>query len=222
MCMYPGGQFTQSGGWAAPWTIALLPYLEQTVLFGAYNFLAPTVVTGSSGFENTTVTYTQLSTFLCPSEEHLHPPRPHRDDELRGQLRRARPARRLQRRDRPAGRPQSHPGPGLVAGTGRAGDDRGDSGRVGQHGDVQRAPLRPPGQPGRPRREQRERQERDLLGERLGDRAVVERPGGQRLRHGLQGGHGVVGQLGPPRQHGLRDQPVVSQPGQLQPRRGAQ
>ena len=73
LVMYPGGQFTQSGGWAAPWTIAILPYLEQNPMFAAYNFYAPAVILpapvgGVSGLENTTVTTTQLAMFLCPSE----------------------------------------------------------------------------------------------------------------------------------------------------------
>ncbi len=79
LCMYPGGQFNQSGGWAASWAIALLPYVEQSVMFSAYNFYAPAVVLsapsgGVSGLENTTVTYTQLSTFLCPSEPNANRP----------------------------------------------------------------------------------------------------------------------------------------------------
>ena len=69
-CMSPGGQATISQGWAPPWTLAILPQLEQAAMFSAYNFGAPAVVLGGgAGQENTTVTYTQLATFLCPSED---------------------------------------------------------------------------------------------------------------------------------------------------------
>ena len=70
-CMSPGGQATMSSGWAPPWTLAILPQLEQSALFAAYNFSAPAVVLGGgAGQENTTVTYTQVATFLCPSEDN--------------------------------------------------------------------------------------------------------------------------------------------------------
>ena len=70
-CMYPGGQETISQGWAPPWTIAILPQLEQSVLFSAYNFATPVViVSATAGLENTTVTNTQLAAFLCPSEDN--------------------------------------------------------------------------------------------------------------------------------------------------------
>ena len=69
MCMYPGGQSAISSGWAAPWTVAILPYIEQSAMFSAYNFTSPAVVlSASSGMENTTVTYTQVATLLCPEE----------------------------------------------------------------------------------------------------------------------------------------------------------
>jgi len=75
LCMYPGGQFNLSGGqWTASWLLPLLPYVEQTVLFSAYNFYAPAVVNGTAGLENTTVTYTQFSTLLCPSENIFQRP----------------------------------------------------------------------------------------------------------------------------------------------------
>ncbi len=76
MCMYPGGQEQMSQGWAPSWLIAILPQLEQGVLLSAYNFQAPAVLTGGTptGLENTTVTYTQLSTLLCPSESELNRP----------------------------------------------------------------------------------------------------------------------------------------------------
>ncbi|WP_435011472.1 DUF1559 domain-containing protein [Tundrisphaera lichenicola] len=74
MVMYPGGQFNLSGGWGPAWTIPLLPYIEQSPLLSAYNFQAPAVVlaspsNGMTGYENTTSTFTQIATFLCPSED---------------------------------------------------------------------------------------------------------------------------------------------------------
>jgi prepilin-type N-terminal cleavage/methylation domain-containing protein/prepilin-type processing-associated H-X9-DG protein len=76
MTMYPGYQETISQGWGPTWAIPLLPQIEQGNLFSSYNFAAPAVLTGGtpSGLENTTVTYTQISTFLCPSEDE--PARP--------------------------------------------------------------------------------------------------------------------------------------------------
>ena len=77
VCMYPGGQFNINGQTSASWVIALLPFIEQTALFGAYNFSAAASVTGTTGYENTTVTFTQISTLLCPSESN--PTRPGTD-----------------------------------------------------------------------------------------------------------------------------------------------
>ncbi len=75
MCIFPGGQAKISQSWSPPWTIAILPNIEQGPLFAAYNFSAPTIVlTPPVGMENTTVTYTQISTFLCPSENEATRP----------------------------------------------------------------------------------------------------------------------------------------------------
>jgi prepilin-type N-terminal cleavage/methylation domain-containing protein/prepilin-type processing-associated H-X9-DG protein len=69
MCMFPGGQENISQGWAPSWLIPILPMIEQGNLSAAYNFNAPAVVvSATAGLENTTVTYTQLATLLCPSE----------------------------------------------------------------------------------------------------------------------------------------------------------
>jgi len=75
LSMFPGYQFgiSPSGSdpkFSAPWTLPLLPYVEQAPMFNAYNFSASAVVYpgARAGLENTTVTYTQLATFLCPSE----------------------------------------------------------------------------------------------------------------------------------------------------------
>jgi prepilin-type N-terminal cleavage/methylation domain-containing protein/prepilin-type processing-associated H-X9-DG protein len=74
VCTYPGGQSTLSGGWSSTWVIAILPYIEQTAMASAYNFSAFAIVTGTSGFENTTVTYNQIATMICPSENNLQRP----------------------------------------------------------------------------------------------------------------------------------------------------
>jgi prepilin-type N-terminal cleavage/methylation domain-containing protein len=75
MTMFPGGQSNISQGWGPSWIIPILPQIEQTNLYAAYNFSASAVVQSATvGLENTTVTYTQISTFLCPSENE--PSRP--------------------------------------------------------------------------------------------------------------------------------------------------
>ena len=85
MCMFAwvprsyvqAGQAAVSSGWASAWPLALLPQLEQSPLLAAYNFNAPAIAAaagGYSGGENTTVLYTQLATFLCPSENELTRP----------------------------------------------------------------------------------------------------------------------------------------------------
>ena len=68
LCAYGKFSAGQNGNYTASWVIALLPYIEQTTMAAAYNFSAPAVVLGTAGFENTTVTYNQISTLLCPSE----------------------------------------------------------------------------------------------------------------------------------------------------------
>ena len=75
MCMYPGSGPNATYGWTPSWVIPLLPHIEQSNLFAAYNFsTSAVVISSSSGLENTTCTYTQLSTFLCPSENEITRP----------------------------------------------------------------------------------------------------------------------------------------------------
>ncbi len=76
MTMFPGGQEKISNNYGPSWLIPILPQIEQGNLFNAYNFSAPTVVTGGTptGLENTTVTYTQIATLLCPSENEPNRP----------------------------------------------------------------------------------------------------------------------------------------------------
>ena len=69
LCMFPSGQFNISNGFSASWLIALLPYIEQTSMASAYNYYAPAVpLSATTGLENTTVCYNQISTLLCPSD----------------------------------------------------------------------------------------------------------------------------------------------------------
>ena len=75
LCMYPGGQSAQSLNWSASWVVALLPYIEQTAMAAAYNFSAPAIaLSATTGLENTTVTYNQIATMLCPSESIVQRP----------------------------------------------------------------------------------------------------------------------------------------------------
>ncbi|MFO0909350.1 MAG: DUF1559 domain-containing protein [Isosphaeraceae bacterium] len=51
------------------WTIAILPYIEQTAVYNAWNFCCGFRDPGGGGPTiNTTVMYNQLSVMLCPSE----------------------------------------------------------------------------------------------------------------------------------------------------------
>ena len=48
---------------------------SSRAVYSAYNFSAPASCRGLAGLENTTVTYNQIATFLCPSE-NARPGRP--------------------------------------------------------------------------------------------------------------------------------------------------
>jgi prepilin-type N-terminal cleavage/methylation domain-containing protein/prepilin-type processing-associated H-X9-DG protein len=82
MCMFSftasgitGTQVQLSEGWSPSWYIPLMPLLEQGNIYSAYNFYTSAVVnSATSGVENTTVTYTQISTMLCPSENEPNRP----------------------------------------------------------------------------------------------------------------------------------------------------
>jgi prepilin-type N-terminal cleavage/methylation domain-containing protein/prepilin-type processing-associated H-X9-DG protein len=50
-------------GWAASWEVCILPQMEQTPLFNAFNFNRP-----PDWHENYTVGFTQLASLVCPSE----------------------------------------------------------------------------------------------------------------------------------------------------------
>jgi prepilin-type N-terminal cleavage/methylation domain-containing protein/prepilin-type processing-associated H-X9-DG protein len=69
-------------GWSYGWPLALLPNLEQTTMFNAFNF--GTGLFGNSSTPsiyasgNTTVAYIQLATFICPSDgTRLRPSAPY-------------------------------------------------------------------------------------------------------------------------------------------------
>ena len=70
MTTFPAGQ-EQSWGWSYSWTLGLLPGLEQTAVYNAFNYSLGMFGNGN-GFTyqqgNNTVAYLQLAMFLCPSE----------------------------------------------------------------------------------------------------------------------------------------------------------
>jgi prepilin-type N-terminal cleavage/methylation domain-containing protein/prepilin-type processing-associated H-X9-DG protein len=60
-----------SGGWSYGWPLALLPHVEQTPLYNAFNFSIGISGLGSTaGYVtgNTTVEYNQLAALICPSD----------------------------------------------------------------------------------------------------------------------------------------------------------
>lgn len=57
------GDYGYDSGWGFGWPLALTPFVEQSVLFSAYNYHV-----GATGPENSTVGYTQLSALICPSD----------------------------------------------------------------------------------------------------------------------------------------------------------
>jgi prepilin-type N-terminal cleavage/methylation domain-containing protein/prepilin-type processing-associated H-X9-DG protein len=76
--MYPANA-NNSSGWSYSWPLALLPNLEQTPLFNAFNFSIGIPEIGSTtGFVlgNTTVEYTQLAALICPSDSQNFGPIP--------------------------------------------------------------------------------------------------------------------------------------------------
>jgi prepilin-type N-terminal cleavage/methylation domain-containing protein/prepilin-type processing-associated H-X9-DG protein len=68
--MYPANS-SVSAGWSYGWPLALLPNLEQTPLFNAFNFSIGVPGLGATlGYVagNTTVEFTQLAALICPSD----------------------------------------------------------------------------------------------------------------------------------------------------------
>jgi prepilin-type N-terminal cleavage/methylation domain-containing protein/prepilin-type processing-associated H-X9-DG protein len=70
-CMFPASQDV-SWGWSYGWPIALLPNLEQATMYNALNFSCGFFGNASPStyftWPNTTVSYMQLSTLVCPSD----------------------------------------------------------------------------------------------------------------------------------------------------------
>jgi len=68
--MFPANQ-VESWGWSYGWPLALLPQLEQTSMFNAFNFSIG-MFGNAAGYTfqqgNTTVGYMQLSALICPSD----------------------------------------------------------------------------------------------------------------------------------------------------------
>ncbi len=62
--MFLGPNLGNNGwGWNASWAVFMLPNLEQTPLYNAYNFSL-----NADNINNSTVTYTSLTSFSCPSD----------------------------------------------------------------------------------------------------------------------------------------------------------
>ena len=59
------------------WTLVILPHLEQSAVYNAYNFVSGFRDPGGGGPTiNTTVLYNQLACYLCPSENASSRPQP--------------------------------------------------------------------------------------------------------------------------------------------------
>jgi prepilin-type N-terminal cleavage/methylation domain-containing protein/prepilin-type processing-associated H-X9-DG protein len=58
------GDGSAGWGWNASWTVSILPNMEQMPLYNAYNFNRSADMP-----DNYTVGFTQIATFLCPSDE---------------------------------------------------------------------------------------------------------------------------------------------------------
>ena len=69
--MYPASQDI-SWGWSYGWPLYLLPSLEQSTMYNAFNFstglFGNSATANFASLGNTTVAYIQLSSFICPSD----------------------------------------------------------------------------------------------------------------------------------------------------------
>ncbi len=66
-CLWPAG--TNGSDWSNAWGVSILPGLEQTPMFNAYNFAFNVYNQDQSSTSiNSSVTYAQLSAYLCPSD----------------------------------------------------------------------------------------------------------------------------------------------------------
>jgi prepilin-type processing-associated H-X9-DG protein len=61
--MFLGATMDLGWGWNASWMVVMLPNLEQTPLYNAYNFSV-----NADNVINSTVTYTNAGVLLCPSD----------------------------------------------------------------------------------------------------------------------------------------------------------
>jgi prepilin-type processing-associated H-X9-DG protein len=71
---YPGGgtYVTQSGvPMNAGMIVRLFPFMERQVEFNAFNFSAANTINTGTWTQNATVLYTQVNSFLCPSDKNL-------------------------------------------------------------------------------------------------------------------------------------------------------
>jgi prepilin-type N-terminal cleavage/methylation domain-containing protein/prepilin-type processing-associated H-X9-DG protein len=70
--MFLGPTLDQGWGWNASWAVFMLPNLEQSPLYNAYNFSL-----GADNGVNTTTTYSAIPTFSCPSDnQRVRPNQP--------------------------------------------------------------------------------------------------------------------------------------------------
>ena len=79
--MFPSNEAV-SWGWSYGWGLALLPNLEQSTMFNAFNFSTGLFGNSSSpsvySTNNTTVAYMQLAAYICPSDgTRLRPQAPY-------------------------------------------------------------------------------------------------------------------------------------------------
>jgi prepilin-type N-terminal cleavage/methylation domain-containing protein/prepilin-type processing-associated H-X9-DG protein len=72
--MFLGPTLDMGWGWNASWAVFMLPNLEQTPLYNAYNFSVSADPGANFGWCNTTVIYSAISSFNCPSESSKQRP----------------------------------------------------------------------------------------------------------------------------------------------------
>jgi prepilin-type N-terminal cleavage/methylation domain-containing protein/prepilin-type processing-associated H-X9-DG protein len=74
--MFLGATLDMGWGWNASWAVFMLPNLEQTPLYNAYNFSVSADPNANGGWANTTVVYSAIVSFACPSESQKVRPNP--------------------------------------------------------------------------------------------------------------------------------------------------
>jgi prepilin-type processing-associated H-X9-DG protein len=73
--LYPTGS-QPNNGWSIGWTVSILPQIEQQSLFNAYNFSFSYADPSGTTNINSTVGYTQVAAYLCPSDGVAQRPGP--------------------------------------------------------------------------------------------------------------------------------------------------